>query len=214
MRGVSRISKFERENISFTQNLPLGRKGCIRGIVWLFFAVHPGTRVEYTSAASIIDDYTSVGKKRRVHTYGCSRASATIVTSDFSALEVAIVVAAYQHACRRVSGLREYAPWFVCRWLLASVVSCRALGSFARQRLIFFVSAAIVREMIHRWLSVALNEPAAYCRCINWPRSGIIKKGYRSFDMPIMRRLCSHWTIFFTGLPALHVVRYFTIMRV
>jgi len=150
MRGVSGISKFERENISFTQNLPLGRKGCIRGIVWLFFAVHPEARVEYTSAASIIDDYAPVGKKRRVHTYGCSRASAAIVTSDFSALEVAIVVAAYQHACRRVSGLREYAPWFVCRWLLASVVSCRALGSFARQRLIFFVSAAIVREMIRR----------------------------------------------------------------
>jgi len=112
-RRVRNLEIRKGENLIHAKST--ARKGCIRGIVWLFFAVHPGARVEYTSAASIIDDYASVGKKRRVHTYGCSRASAAIVTSDFSALEVAIVVAAYQHACRRVSGLREYAPWFVCR---------------------------------------------------------------------------------------------------
>lgn len=125
--------------------------------VFRFFAVDPWARVEYTPSLHLLLTIMRQSKETTacVYAYGYSPICHDRYLGFFSFGNSNCGRTAYQHACRRVSGLREDAPWFVCRWLLASAVSCRALSSFARQLLVSFDFAAIVREMICRWLSIA-----------------------------------------------------------
>lgn len=144
--------------------------------VFHFFAVDPWARVEYTPSLHLLLTIMRRSKETTacVCAYGYSPICRDRYLGFFSFGNGDCGRTAYQHACRRVSGLREDAPWFVCRWLLASAVSCRALSSFARQRLVSFDFAAIVREMIPRWLSIAPSSRyllTGYCRRVNWTRS-------------------------------------------
>lgn len=104
--------------------------------VFRFFAVDPWARVEYTPSLHLLLTIMRRSKETtaRVCAYGCSPICHDRYLGFFSFGNGDCGCTAYQHACRRVSGLRKDAPWFVCRWLLASAVSCRALSSFARQR--------------------------------------------------------------------------------
>lgn len=101
------------------------------------------------------------------------RPSAAIVTSDFSPSEMAIVVARrtsmhadeYQGFGRMPRGL--FADDF---WPRLSVAGLSAVLA----RLVSFDLAAIVREMISRWVSIAPSYRyllTGYCRRVNWTRS-------------------------------------------
>lgn len=138
--------------------------------VFRFFAVDPWARVEYTPSLHLLLTIIRRSKETRV----CSPICRDRYLGFFSFGNSDCGCTTYQHACRRVSELREDAPWFVCRWLLASAVSCRALNSFARQHLVSFDFAAIVREMISRWFSIAPSYRyllTGYCQRVNWTRS-------------------------------------------
>lgn len=148
-------------------------EGCIRYRLAVFRGGPVGQGLNTTSAASIIDDYAPV-ERNGAYIYvrmGACICRARSLPRIFPPSEVAIVVAtAYQHACRRVSGLRMPRGLFADD-SLASVVSCRALSSFAQQRLVSFDIAAIVRGMISRCLSIARSELTSYCRRVNWAKS-------------------------------------------
>lgn len=93
--------------------------------VFRFFAVDPWARVEYTPSLHLLLTIMRRSKETtaRVCAYGCSPICRDRYLGFFSFGNGDCGHTAYQHACRRVSGLREDAPWFVCRWLLASAVS-------------------------------------------------------------------------------------------
>jgi hypothetical protein len=132
--------------------------------VFRFFAVDPWARVEYTPSLHLLLTIMRRSKETtaRVCAYGCSPICRDRYLGFFSFGNGDCGRTAYQHACRRVSGLREDAPWFVCRWLLASAVSCRALSSFARHSASFpSISLQLSAEWAldgSRWLSMALDS--------------------------------------------------------
>lgn len=135
-------------------------EGCIRYHLAVFRGGPNGARVEYTSAASIINDYAPV---ERNGAYTCVWAHASAARDRYleffllrkwrlwSPRRTSMHADEYQGSGRMPRGLFADDS-------LASVVSCRALSSFAQQRLVSSDIAAIVREMISRCLSRHLER--------------------------------------------------------
>lgn len=103
--------------------------------VWLFFAVRPGARQGLNTPSlhlllTIMRQFERNGAYIFIYVCMCSHLPRSLprIFLSFGSGDCGRT-SAYQHTRRRVSGLREDAPWFVCRWLLASVVS---LPSFSR----------------------------------------------------------------------------------